>query len=107
MYNFYPEFRGNVCSRHAVRKFLLIMKITTLILVAAILHVSASSLAQKVSLTEKNVPLPVIFEKIHDQTGYDFLFTGSDLRNAKPITINVKKRRPEGFAKESICRSAV
>ncbi|WP_218155290.1 SusC/RagA family TonB-linked outer membrane protein [Chitinophaga sp. YR627] len=66
------------------------MKLTILLLATVMLHVSASSLAQKVTLTEKNAPLVDVFNHISNQTGYDFLFTGSDLKNAKPISINIK-----------------
>lgn len=90
MYNFYPKNWGYVRSRHIAHKFLLIMKLTILILVTAMLHVSASSLAQKVTLEKRNAPLTVIFDEISNQTGYNFLFTGSDLKNAKPISITVK-----------------
>lgn len=89
MYIFYPKTEGHVRLRLIARKILLIMKITTLILITVILHVSAKSLAQKVTLAEKNAPLTSVFEKIHQQTGYDFLFTGSDLKNAKQISIHV------------------
>lgn len=43
--------------RHNLRKILLIMKLTTFILITGFLHLSASSLAQKVTLVEKNAPL--------------------------------------------------
>lgn len=90
MYNFYPENSGHVRSRHSSQKFLRIMKLTTLLLVTVILHVSASSLAQKITLVEKNAPLIDVFNQISNQTGYDFLFTGSDLKEAKPISIDVR-----------------
>ena len=48
------------------------------------------SLAQKVTLAEKNASLIDVFQQIRKQTGYDFLFTGSDIKNAKPVTIDVK-----------------
>ncbi len=90
MYNFYKENWGQTRMRHNLRKILLIMKLTTFILITGFLHLSASSLAQKVTLVEKNAPLVDVFNQIRSQTGYDFLFTGSDLKNAKPVTINVK-----------------
>src|ERR1700761_3564954 len=90
MYNFYPKNKGQERTRIRLRQFLRIMKITTFILIAVILHVSATSLAQKVTLVEKNAPLAEVFDKISTQTGYDFLFTSSDLKNAKPVTINIK-----------------
>lgn len=74
-----------------MRKLLLIMKITTLLLIAVILHVSAAtSLAQKVTLSEKNVALVDVFNKIRVQTGYDFVFSTETLENSRPVTIDVK-----------------
>ncbi len=90
MYKFFPGNPGYVRSRLIARKLLLIMKLTTLILVTVMLHVSASSLAQKITLVEKNAPLVDVFNHISNQTGYDFLFTGSDLKNARPISISIK-----------------
>lgn len=68
------------------------MKLTTLILIGAIMHVSASSVAQKISLTEKNAPLVQVFDHISNQTGFDFLFTTSTLKYAKLVTIDVKNQ---------------
>ncbi|WP_165798359.1 SusC/RagA family TonB-linked outer membrane protein [Chitinophaga costaii] len=66
------------------------MKLTILFLITAILQVSGSAHAQKVSLSEKNAPLEQVFYKIRVQTGYDILFTTSLLKGAKPVTITVK-----------------
>ena len=71
-------------------KYLLIMRLTTLLLIATILQASATSFAQKVTLSEKNTPIVQVFDKISNQTGFDFLFTKSTLQGAKSITINVK-----------------
>src|SRR4051812_32536778 len=90
MYNFYPKKWMHRPRRGRYHQILLIMKLTTLILITVILHTSAASLAQKVTLAEKNAPLINIFNQIRSQTGYDFLFSGSDLQKAKPVTINVQ-----------------
>lgn len=71
----------------ACRKLWLTMKLTTLLLIVGILQVSATSLAQKVVLNEKNAPLAEVFENIRQQTGYDFVFTKSILNQAKPINL--------------------
>ncbi|WP_429378760.1 SusC/RagA family TonB-linked outer membrane protein [Mucilaginibacter sp. UYCu711] len=65
------------------------MKLTSLLLIAIILQVSATTLAQKVTLNEKNAPLGQIFDKISAQTGYDFLFTTTLLKGTKPVSVNV------------------
>jgi len=73
--------------RFAVR----VMKLTAFILLAGLLHVSAKSPAQgKITIKEKDASLVKIFTQINKQTGYNFLFTNEEMRNAKPVTIEVK-----------------
>jgi len=88
MYNFYPK--KLVQPRGCTINILLIMKLTTLILITAILQVSANAFAQKVTLSERNAPLNKIFEKISEQTGFDFLVSTENLKMAKSVTINVQ-----------------
>ncbi|WP_240663368.1 SusC/RagA family TonB-linked outer membrane protein [Mucilaginibacter limnophilus] len=66
------------------------MKLTSLMLILALMQVSASTLAQKVTLSERNASLSTIFEQIRKQTGYDFAYTTATIEAAKPVTINVK-----------------
>ncbi len=72
-----------------LKKISLLMKLTILLLVAIFTQVSANSFAQKISLRETNTPLTKVFKKISDQTGYDFFVTGSMVKSARPVTINV------------------
>ncbi len=88
MYKIYTKPFG-VPNRH-VHKFLLIMRLTTLLLLAAILQVSASTYAQRITLAEKNVPLEKVFKEIRRQSGYDFVFDRKLLLKAKPVDINLK-----------------
>ncbi|MBB5441321.1 TonB-linked SusC/RagA family outer membrane protein [Pedobacter sp. AK017] len=66
------------------------MRLTTFILIVTIMQVSAAGFAQKVSLSEKNVPIRKVLEKIRIQTGYDFLFANKTIKYLKSITIQVK-----------------
>ncbi|RKR80361.1 TonB-linked SusC/RagA family outer membrane protein [Mucilaginibacter gracilis] len=66
------------------------MKLVTLILITAIVQVSASSYAQRITLTAKNSPLIDVFDQIRAQTGYDFLFTASTLKGSAPVSVNVE-----------------
>lgn len=45
---------------------------------------------QLVTLNEKNAPLEKIFQQIKSQTGYMFWFSSGNIKNAKPVSINVK-----------------
>jgi TonB-linked SusC/RagA family outer membrane protein len=72
------------------RQLLRVMKITTLMLFIAFMQVSAKTIAQKVTLSERNAPLSTVFEQIRSQTGYDFAYSTKTIQTAKPVTINVK-----------------
>ena len=73
-----------------VYQLLLIMRLTTIILIMAIMQVSASTFAQRITLSEKNATLRKVFDHISDQSGYNFIFTTDLLKHTKPVTINVK-----------------
>src|SRR5476651_61210 len=88
MYKFYSKIL--VQPPGCINKLLLTMKLTVIILITAILQVSATSFAQKVTLSAKEAALVDVFNQIRVQTGYDFLFTASTLQNARPVTIQVK-----------------
>ncbi|HMI01784.1 MAG TPA: SusC/RagA family TonB-linked outer membrane protein [Pedobacter sp.] len=66
------------------------MKITTFIIFAVILQVSAAGFAQKVTLSSSNARLTEVFNEIRNQTGYDFLFTSETLKDAKRVSIKVE-----------------
>ena len=89
MYNFYSKLNVQPPGR-TIKKVLLTMKITAFLLFLAILQASASTFAQKITLTTKNAPLVEVFNQIRFQTGYDFAFTSATLEDAKPVSIDVK-----------------
>jgi len=64
----------------------------TLVLTLLALQVSANTLAQKITLSEKNASIDRVFDQIRLQTGYDFLVTKSVLRQASPVSLTVKDR---------------
>ncbi|WP_353139892.1 secretin and TonB N-terminal domain-containing protein, partial [Pseudopedobacter sp.] len=67
------------------------MKLIFLLLTITAMHVSANSFAQKISINEKNASLERIFNRIKNQTGYDFFFDKTLLNKAKLVTVNVKE----------------
>jgi len=77
-------------KRHALHKFLLVMKLIIILLTTAIMQVSASSYAQKITLNRANAPLSQIINDIRNQSGYDFLYNNKLLKTAHLVTINVK-----------------
>ena len=89
MYKNYTNELG-VPKRH-VNKLLLIMRLTTVILIATIMQVSAAGFAQRITLSKKKVSLKSVFKEIRKQSNYDFIYTDELLQNAKPVDINVKE----------------
>jgi TonB-linked SusC/RagA family outer membrane protein len=67
------------------------MRLSFIFIFAALLQVSASTRAQKVSIQQKNISLEQVFKQIRIQAGYNVLFNGDLIKNAKPIHINVKE----------------
>lgn len=75
-----------------LRRIMLIMRLTTIILITAIIQVSASSYAQKVTLNERNIKLTDLFNKIRVQTGMDFLFSESTLKGYGRVSIQADRQ---------------
>jgi TonB-linked SusC/RagA family outer membrane protein len=79
----------NPLTQEGVGKFLLIMKLTAVFLLATFLSASANGHAQNISLNEKNASLEKVFAEIEKQSGYTFIATKELLQTAKPITIAI------------------
>src|SRR5690606_18331558 len=67
----------------------LIMRLTTVFLIATLMQISAASLAQRITLKEQNVPLEEVLKQIRRQSGYDIFFNGQLLENTKNVTVNI------------------
>lgn len=77
-------------SRTAIRKILLIMKLTTILLISACLQVSAGGYAQRVTISEHNAPLKKVFTEIGKQTGYVFFCNESLFESTGTVTVKLK-----------------
>jgi TonB-linked SusC/RagA family outer membrane protein len=83
-------FARSSSRRKLLTKTLLIMKVTTILLLAACLQVSAKGLAQQVSLSLKDAPLEKVFVEIQKQAGYQFVYNNRLMKGMNRITIEVK-----------------
>lgn len=66
-----------------------IMRLTTLILLAGCLQLSAKGLSQNITLSLKDAPLQTVFKEIERQTEFTFFSDVRWLQNAKKVTIVV------------------
>ena len=67
------------------------MRLTTIILFAAFMQVSAAGLAQNVTLSKHNEALKNVLKELRRQSGYDFVYSESLLEKAIPVNIDVKE----------------
>lgn len=72
-----------------LKKNLLVMKLTAMIMLAALLQVSAKSYSQKINLNETNAPLKKVIQKISKQSGYVFFYDTKEVKN-KTVTVTLK-----------------
>lgn len=70
-----------------IKKWLMRLKLTCLILLLAFMEISVAANAQKIFLSKKNVPLIEILKELRKQSGYDFVINKDQIRIAKSVTI--------------------
>jgi TonB-linked SusC/RagA family outer membrane protein len=77
------------------RQIRLAMKLTVFLLFSAFLQVSAAGYSQTVNFSGKEVPLKKIFAVIKKQTGYVCFYDADLLKEAQPVTVNLKNAHLE------------
>jgi len=70
-------------------KIILVMKLTAILIIAALTNVTAKTYSQVVSLKEKNTTVAKVLRQIEKQTGYHFLYDKQDVSKAGAINIDV------------------
>ncbi len=73
----------------SIRKWLMRVNLTCLMLLVAFLQISLAANAQKISLSKRNAPITEIFKELRKQSGYDFVINKDQIKLAKPVTIIV------------------
>src|SRR5699024_1392870 len=72
-------------------KPVMIMQLASVFLLTACLQVSAATTsAQSISISGRNMSLPKVFNKIRKQTGYNFVYANENLSGASKVTIHAK-----------------
>jgi TonB-linked SusC/RagA family outer membrane protein len=72
-----------------VRKAWMVMRITTLLILIAALHVSAKTSAQKITLSSENITINQFFKQLKKQTGYSFLINYDVVSADQRVSVHV------------------
>ncbi|WP_316797662.1 SusC/RagA family TonB-linked outer membrane protein [Pedobacter frigidisoli] len=87
----YKNFTSPRLPARQFRKLLRVMRLTAVILLTALVQLSAATMAQRVSIVEKSVPLEKVLKEIRKQSGYDIIYDLNIVLNAKPVSISVNQ----------------
>jgi len=82
-------YRKAIDHQRLHRKFLRIMKLTTLLIIIALVHAGAASYSQKITLNVKKTPLATVLKSIKAQSGYVFFSKDLDV-NQTIVDVSVK-----------------
>jgi len=83
-----PMRRNQLCG---VKRWIMHINITTLLVLLSCMHLSATSLSQTVSLDVKKQSLANVFKEVESQTGYYVLYNARVIRSATPVTFRATK----------------
>lgn len=78
--------------RHGIRKTVLLMNLSVFLLLITMFQVLAvGTVAQTITLSEKNIPLAQVLDKITSQSGFYFLYDDESIQNEEVISIEMKE----------------
>ncbi|PTS95412.1 SusC/RagA family TonB-linked outer membrane protein [Pedobacter sp. HMWF019] len=79
-----------------IQRYWLIMRLTTVLLIATLMQVSAAGFAQRLTMQKTQVSLKEVFIEIKKQTGYNVVWDSELLKNSKPVEAK--------FDNEEVCK---
>lgn len=88
MYRIFTRKRG--AESPCIQKMMRVMQLSTVLLIATMMQVSASGFAQRITFSAKQGSLQELFKAIKVQTGYNVVISAERLESAKPITVVFK-----------------
>lgn len=94
--------KAMLCKWPNLQQFILAMKLTTFLMLLALLQASAKSYSQGITLSKKNASVTEILKLIQQQSGYHFLFDKMDIEKAGTISVNVKNVSIEEALQKSL-----
>ncbi|HVU95503.1 MAG TPA: SusC/RagA family TonB-linked outer membrane protein [Puia sp.] len=77
-----------------------VIRLTSIILLAACLQLSAAGFSQGITIKGKNLSLPAIFSSIEKQTGISFFYNSALIQDKKPQDVDIQGADLETALKE-------
>ena len=86
----FTSYNGLRYSIPRLKKILLAMKLTFILILAGCLHISAATLGQTITINERNTTLEKVLNKIEQQSGYTFWYKTDLVKKSPKVTLDVK-----------------
>ncbi|GGH28552.1 TonB-dependent receptor [Sphingobacterium alkalisoli] len=99
-FNVYGKIR--MYSECTYFKQILVMKLIILLIIASCFQVSAHSFSQTITLKTKNMPLDKALMAIGKQSNHFFFYKYNELKDAAPVTLQLRNATLEEALKESL-----
>ncbi|RDC55264.1 SusC/RagA family TonB-linked outer membrane protein [Pedobacter chinensis] len=89
MYQYYTKKPG--ITNLLYHKIWLIMRLTTVILLACLMQVTASTFGQQITLNQRNVSMKSVLKEIRKQSGYDFFYEGGIIPSNRQVNVSLRE----------------
>ncbi|WP_448635240.1 secretin and TonB N-terminal domain-containing protein [Pedobacter panaciterrae] len=76
------------------------MRLTTVILIASLMQVSAASFAQRITLNQRNSTLESVLKEVRKQSGYDYYYDSKIISEDQKVNVSVKDATVDQTLKE-------
>ncbi|WP_316816075.1 TonB-dependent receptor [Pedobacter nyackensis] len=88
--NFFTFFSAVFKLQRKPKQFILVMKLTILLLIASLCQVSANGFSQSITLKQKNVSISLLLKSIEKQSDYVFLYDKTEVLKSGKVSIEVE-----------------
>jgi TonB-linked SusC/RagA family outer membrane protein len=72
-----------------LKKLLLVMKLTTLLIFIGFMQVNAAVYGQRININASNISIETLFKQIEKQSGYSFFYKANALKNMPRINVEI------------------
>lgn len=86
----YGKEQPGLLQRTELKKWLMRINFTCILLFFVFVQSALATRAQKINLSHKNVTIETVFTEIRKQSGYDFVYPKSLVKNSKLVSIEAK-----------------
>lgn len=78
------------------------MRLTTVIVLACLIQVSAATFGQKITIHKHSARLTAVFKEIREQSGYDFIYDSKDVPKDQKISISLTNANLEDAVRAAL-----